>query len=100
MDKTIENATRHMTEEEDFKPERDKTAEMTWLSDKEIKKLLENYTHSEIRMWTVSNSGVFIPWDFEESLFRKKECKNIPIINAVGEIKRGKTLIINSAVWN
>lgn len=75
--------TRHMTEERDFLPEKKRTAEMTWLSIHRVEQFLRSWiTHSEIRMGWWDEFKEFIPWDFDDSLFRKKECKNIPIIKA------------------
>ena len=73
----VENV--HMNEEKDFKPERVKTAKITGLDEKVILKLLEEFTHSEIRNWKFEWTK-FIPWGFYEMILKKKDNRNCKIL--------------------
>ena len=62
---------KHLNEVEDFAPDRLKTSNITWLSDSEVKRLLVDFSHSEIRTWKYIN-GNFVPWSFREASYLKK----------------------------
>lgn len=51
-----------------------KTSEITWLKETEVSRLLQNYTHSELRLWH------FVPWKFTKVIDLKRENKTKNII--------------------